>query len=162
VNEHDEPVGVASIKEAQEKGLIHRIARVMVEDKAGNVLLQKRVLNSSLFPGRWDNSAAGHVDAGESYHQAAERELSEEIGLKGVKLKEIGYYHHKSSFEDRKLDRFCRVYKVTVSPDQKFDLQPEEVSEVRWFTQDEVKDLITEHPEQITDGVLDVFRRFYP
>ena len=29
----------------------------------------------------WDNSCSGHVDAGESYAVAAERELMEEIGL---------------------------------------------------------------------------------
>ena len=32
-------------------------------------------------PGVWDSSAAGHVDAGEDYDEAALRELEEELGV---------------------------------------------------------------------------------
>ena len=43
--------------------------------------MQKRVLSKDENPGLWDSSAAGHVDSGESYDNAAKRELLEELGL---------------------------------------------------------------------------------
>ena len=161
VDEHDRPVSAATIAEAQAHGLTHRIARIMVDDGAGNLLLQKRTDDRRLYPGRWDNSAAGHVDAGESYLEAAARELAEEIGLKNVSLEEIGSYYHEGSFEGLILKRFNRVYRVTVLPSQHFDIQPEEVAAVEWFSLDKIKQQIQNQPELFTDGVIDVINRFY-
>ncbi|PIZ61953.1 hypothetical protein COY17_03305 [Candidatus Saccharibacteria bacterium CG_4_10_14_0_2_um_filter_52_9] len=161
VDENDEPIGTASISEAQAKGLVHRIVRIMVEDEAGNILLQKRTPDSELYPDRWDNSAAGHVDVDESYETAAKRELAEEIGLENVELEEIGYYRHIGNFEDRKLNRFSRVFKVVVPKETKFILQPDEVASVRWFDVDEAKELVVSHPDKVTDGVADVLKRYY-
>ena len=48
VDEHDQPVGAASMDEAQTKGLWHRIVRVMVEDGQGHVLLQLRGVMATL------------------------------------------------------------------------------------------------------------------
>lgn len=162
VDENDEPISSASIREALKEGLIHRIVRVMVEDADGNILLQKRTEGIELYPGRWDNSAAGHVDVEESYEVAARRELAEEIGLQTTKLREVGYYRHVSYFDQYKLNRFTKVYKVIVPSDTEFIIQPEEVSMVQWFTLAEVKQLVSGEPEKVTDGVTDVLKRYYP
>ncbi|HEX3444228.1 MAG TPA: NUDIX domain-containing protein [Chthoniobacterales bacterium] len=45
------------------------------------LFLQKRSWRKDQHPQRWDSSAAGHVDAGESYDDCAGRELSEELGI---------------------------------------------------------------------------------
>lgn len=82
VNDKDEVVGIVSYEEANERQLAHRIARVFVFDDAGRLYLQRRSLNMNSAPGLWDQSAAGHVDIGESYEQAAARELEEELGVK--------------------------------------------------------------------------------
>ena len=161
VNESDIPQGASTISEAQKQGLIHRIARVMVEDPAGNILLQKRQSDRSLYPNCWDNSAAGHVDEGEDYDTAAKREMFEEIGLKDVEIKELGYYQTNGSFEGRKLNRFNKAYKVVVPSDTVFRLESEEVSEVRWFTPEEAHKMLNENPDQVTDGIIEVFQRFY-
>jgi 16S rRNA (adenine1518-N6/adenine1519-N6)-dimethyltransferase len=161
VNEMDEMNGVATKDEAQKKGLYHRIVRIMVEDDAGNVLLQKRRADRKLYPNCWDNSAAGHVDADESYDIAANRELFEEIGLKGMQLKEIGYYKTNGTFGKRKLNRFNRVYTVVVPQNTVFKLQQQEVESVKWFSIEEVKKLVEQSPHDVTDGLIEVFERFY-
>lgn len=161
VDKKDKPIGSASKQESWEKGLIHRIVRFMVEDKQGNILLQKRSDALPLYPGRWDNSVAGHVDAGEDNLTAALRELKEEIGLTPDKLEEIGSYYNEATHQWRKLNRFNKVYRLVISPQQKIDFNPGEVSEVRWFSLGEVKKLIANHPEQTTDGLRDVIARFY-
>lgn len=45
------------------------------------VLLQKRAKSKKTWPGYYDVSTAGHIDAGESIVECAVREAEEEIGL---------------------------------------------------------------------------------
>ncbi len=161
VDENDEPIGGAKVEEIAQKGLIHRIIRVMVEDGAGNVLLQKRVDNSWVYPGCWDTSAGGHVDVGESYLVAAKRELAEEIGLSGVKLQEVGRFRHKAEFNNRRFDRFVGVYKTSVPKNTEFKLQESEVSAVKWFSLAEARQLAEQHPDQVTDGIPEILKRYY-
>lgn len=161
VDKNDKPIGSATKQESWEKGLIHRIVRFMVEDSQGNILLQKRSDKLPLYPGRWDNSAAGHVDAGEDYINAAKRELNEEIGLDAKTLEKIGDYYNEANHQWRKLNRFNRVYRLVIAPEQKIIFNPYEVSEVRWFSVNEAKKLIKEHPELTTDGLREVLTRFY-
>ncbi|SVE63201.1 uncharacterized protein METZ01_LOCUS516055, partial [marine metagenome] len=63
------------------KGLWHRAAHVLVFNTDGKVFLQLRSMSKDNNPGVWDSACSGHVDAGETYTKAAERELMEEIGL---------------------------------------------------------------------------------
>lgn len=81
VDEQDRPTGQVLDKTiVHGRGLLHRVAHVWITD--GNRLLQqRRGLKTKIMPGRWDASASGHVDPGETYVQAAQRELQEEVGL---------------------------------------------------------------------------------
>lgn len=159
VDTEDQPIGTASIGKAQKDGLIHRIVRIMVENSKGKILLQKRA-NKVTWPNCWDNSAAGHVDAGEDYLEAAKRELFEEIGLDGQDLTEIGKYYTDAVYQGRMLKRFNMVYKL-VTEETPSQLNPIEVTEVAWFTIEDTKKLIKTSPERVTDGLRDVINRYY-
>lgn len=63
------------------RGLRHRAVHVFVFNGAGEIFLQKRSRWKDKQPGKWDSSAAGHVDSGEDFASAARRELAEELGL---------------------------------------------------------------------------------
>jgi len=71
--------------------LIHRVVHVIVSDKQGNLLLQKRSMNKDVAPGRWDTSVGGHVQTGEDVHTAALREMREELGIEEC---EVSYLYH--------------------------------------------------------------------
>jgi 16S rRNA (adenine1518-N6/adenine1519-N6)-dimethyltransferase len=161
VNENDEVIGSAPKREAQEKGLIHRIAQIMVEDPEGRLLLQKRSLLTEFRPGQWDTSVGGHVDAGENYLDAAIREMQEEIGIKNLELLPLGKYRKNSRFEWRYLNRFYMAYRVLVPADTSFKLDPDEVAEVRWFTLEEVTQLLKQKKEEYSNGLKEVINRFY-
>lgn len=64
-----------------DRNLIHRCVFILVYHPDGRILWQQRSQSKDTHPGCWVTSASGHVDAGESYAQAAERELHEELGI---------------------------------------------------------------------------------
>jgi len=68
----------------------HRAVHMVLTNRAGEILLQKRSLWKDRNPGLWDASAAGHVDSGETYAEAASRELREELGVESPPLTRIG------------------------------------------------------------------------
>jgi len=162
VDENNNPVGSATKQEAWRDGLIHRVVRISILDKAGRLLVQKRSAQKELFPGRWDNSAAGHVDAGESYEQAALRELNEELGLKGVELEKLGDYYVDVTDDWRRMKRFTRSYKIVLQDSLPlFNLPRNEVESTEWMDIAKVKELVANHPGQVTDGLEQVMGRFF-
>ena len=58
------------------------VVHVCVFNGAGELLIQRRSAEKRAYPLRWDVSAAGAVDAGETPNRAAEREFREELGYK--------------------------------------------------------------------------------
>lgn len=82
VDKADHVVGASTIDRCLREGLLHRAIAVLVKRNNGAIVLQKRSRNDSWHPGMWTISCTGHVRRGESYHKAAIRELSEELGLK--------------------------------------------------------------------------------
>lgn len=70
--------------------LLHRAVHMLIFNARGEILLQKRSIWKDRNPGRWDSSAAGHVDSGENYLEAATRELSEELGIEVPGLERLG------------------------------------------------------------------------
>lgn len=160
VDANDQPAGGASKADIFKDGLLHRIARIMLFDESGMVLIQKRLADKTLFPGCWDNSAAGHVDEGEDYLTAAKRELSEEIGVE-ADLKEASYYRAYSEDRNKRLDRFTKIYTATIAHDSKFSLQPQEVAEVKWVSVDSLLDLVSSQPQNVTDGLMQACERLF-
>ena len=81
VDENNQVVGQATRAEVHARGWRHRALHVFVLNAAGELFLQKRSPWKDRHPDAWDSSAAGHLDAGETYAAAARRELREELGL---------------------------------------------------------------------------------
>lgn len=162
VDEKNEPIGGATKQEAWRNGLVHRIVRLAIFDTRGRMLVQKRSDQKELFPGRWDNSAAGHVDDGETYEQAALRELHEELGLTGVVLEDLGEYYVEVRDDWRIMKRFTRAYKIVLEdPLPVFQLPEDEVASTEWMEIADVHNLVNNHPDQVTDGLEQVMNRFY-
>ena len=154
VDKDDNVIGAGPQREAHEKGIIHRVIRIYLYNSKGELLIQKRGDHLRTNPGKWNESVAGHVDEGETYLQAAEREMEEEIGIRGVALKELKKIYTNES-EENKRKRFTTlysgVYDGEVHPD--FD----EVSEVRWVAPEALRKEISEHPERFTEGSRQCF-----
>jgi len=115
-------IGQASQEEVYEKKHGHRIVHVLViNPKTREVYLQQRAETKSFLPGYYCTSAGGHVHAGETYEQAAKRELYEEIGL-GTPVREV----HRFVFEADSHKRFIALFVTTAT--EGFDFKDKEVA----------------------------------
>ena len=86
VDHDDRVIGQAPRREVHARHLLHRATHVLVHDPNGRLFLQRRSMAKDTFPGCWDSSCSGHLDAGEDYPAAARRELGEELGWHDASL----------------------------------------------------------------------------
>jgi ADP-ribose pyrophosphatase YjhB (NUDIX family) len=84
------PFMLTPLKTASKLGLLRRIVLICLKNTRGMVYLQKHTESAPLYAGLWDVSAIGSVFAGESPEDAAERELFQQLGIRGAKLKAMG------------------------------------------------------------------------
>lgn len=126
--------------------LIHRSVRVMVfHPDGGSMLLQKRAAAKDIFPGRWDCAVGGHLDSGETYEEAAVREMGEELGLPpNLPLKHLFDMKVRNEIESENVREFSTV---SGGP---FTIQRSELDEVRFFSFAELKRIRKEHQEEMT------------
>ena len=81
VSEEDHVIGGAERATVHGDNLRHRAVHILIFNEKGELFLQKRSRRKDRHPCLWDSSAAGHVNAGEEYDEAAARELEEELGV---------------------------------------------------------------------------------
>lgn len=141
VDEHDTILGEVPREKAHEEGLLHRIAVVYVTNVQGEILIQERM------DGRLDHSSAGHVDPGETYLDAAKRELCEELGICEATLTDVGYTRTDERYKGAHIRHQFAVYKTIAEPKQ---LNTEEVKRVYWESPLSVLEKMKNDPEHIT------------
>lgn len=156
INEKDEVFNILPRKEAHAKLQLVRIAAVLVINDENKILLQKASPNKSpRFANKWTYSAAGHVDAGEAYEQAAIREGKEELGISIETPKYIGIsrvIHEKTG----KLGPFHHVFKT--HSNGPFVMDETEAQELRFFTLNEIQEMILTHPDTVVDNLKEAIK----
>jgi isopentenyldiphosphate isomerase len=112
--------------------LIHRVAHVLVVNRDGHILLQKRSMTKDVQPGRWDTSVGGHLDPGEGYRVAALREMREELGICDVPIEFLYRSRIRNDFESENIATFFTRY------DGEICFDPVEIDAVRFFSAEEI------------------------
>ena len=144
-DENRVPLGKTAERYGKKKcGEYRMVVHVCLFGTDGRLLIQRRTESKHIWPGRWDVSIGGGVDAGETSRQGAEREFLEELGypldLTGIRPSVT--VNFGGGFDDYYIVK--RDLDIT-----QLRLQMEEVAEVRWVTRAEALELL-EKDEFIT------------
>ena len=119
--------------------------------REGQVLLVHRAPWRLHHPDRW-GLVGGHVEPGESPHEAVQRECHEEIGVGIQAPRPI-----PMTFEDPTLD--VHAFLVTGwDGGEPVNAAPEEHDEIRWWRPDELAGALLAHPSCLPDirGALEL------
>ena len=122
-------------KEIYKDSDFHRTVHIWIINSNNEILVQKRNLKKSTFPGLWAISVAGHVRSGETSEEAALRELKEEIGQKLNKedLKYLFTVKRTQKVNDGTLNAIDDVYLVKLDIDvENTKLQFSELTDIKY------------------------------
>ncbi len=137
-DENRVPLGRVAERHAKKgQGEYRMVVHVCIFNSLGQLLIQRRSPEKTVWPELWDVSVGGGVDAGETSRQGAVREVSEELGydLDLTGLRPAVTVNFEGGFDD--------FFVVTRDLDlQGLRLQKEEVSDVRWVTLEESLDML--------------------
>lgn len=154
VDKNDKLIGcVKTVFEAHESRLPHRVVAIFVFNKEGKLYLQVHKKSE----GRFDHTVGGHVDAGETYDEAAYRETSEEVNIADTALNKLteGLY----SDEGSRIHVFA-IYECLAPEGWKF-ISNDEVEELVLMNIPDVVEMMnTFGTQKFTGGFMSTMRKY--
>jgi len=148
VDENDRIVGEASRRAVHEKELRHRAVHIFIYNRQGELFLQKRSIWKDKYPGRWDSSAAGHLNAGSTYDESADRELAEELGIEHCPLQFLA----KLPASPATGMEFIQLYRGEYHGELR--LAPPEIEAGEFFPLPLIQEWVSKRPEDFAPGFL--------
>ena len=146
--------GYMDLHEALDAYKIRAVVRVFLFNTEGELLLQKRG-PEVIVPNRWDHSAGGHIDEGQTPEQAAYAELSEELGCKDIPLTFRDERYFEESYGDFSARSYDYIFTGAISRDATITTN-EEVAEVRWITLEQLKQEVRENPDDFMQSLQEI------
>lgn len=155
VDRGDRVIGSLSRSEIHARGLLHRAVHLWLRNPKGEILLQRRSLSKDREPGKWTSSVSGHVNAGEEYDAAMQREIPEEIGVTAqscANLKRIGYFPACRETDQE----FVWLYQAHHAGP--FQADPSEVAALEWFDPEKLSRLIEAQPQDFSSCLIHLWK----
>jgi isopentenyldiphosphate isomerase len=143
VDEDDNDIGTKD-KDKLSPDDIYRVARLILINPKGELLLAQRAFVKKMDPGVWGLAVEGTVEADETYDSNIRKEAQEEIGVTlgrlelGPKLRMRGKFNH-----------WCQFFITTI--DLELDLlvlQKDELETVRWCSKAAIQEEVASYPER--------------
>lgn len=131
-------------------GLWHKGVHVWVFNSMGGLFLKKRAKDKEFYPEHLED-VGEHLKPGESFEEAAQRGLEEELGIKGVKLEKLA--EAKMCFPEKNCE-LIELWKCTFNG--KIRENKEECFGGKFFSLGEIEEMIKER-EKITPWFKELF-----
>ena len=153
VDENDVVINTLPRREIHAGKHLHRAVHVFVRNKLGEIYLQFRSHLKDTHGLKWDSSASGHVDPGESYHDCAVREMWEEIWVepKG-ELVRIARIDASEATDLEFIEVFLGEAKGRLR------IHGKEVDSGRWFSPAFIEEWIGKRPQDFATGFITCFK----
>ncbi|NOQ14190.1 MAG: NUDIX domain-containing protein [Methyloprofundus sp.] len=155
VDENDQFIENKPRNQVHQLGLRHRAVHILVFNDQQQLFLQKRSLSKDINAGLWDTSAAGHVDAGESYDACAHRETIEELG---VCVDESLSFLFKLPAKPETGMEFVQVYRSLHNGP--FTLEAGEIDAGEWFASKDISQRVANNDPTLTDTFKTLWLKF--
>lgn len=158
VSKNDHVLGLMDKMEAHENGLLHRAFSVFLFNDKNEMLLQQRSADKYHSPGQWTNACCSHPRDSESYLQAAQRRIFEELGIH-CELEEKFHFIYKASVGNGLIEHeLDHVFIGNYSTD--FSLNKKEVSAIRFISNVELDKEMAETPENFTEWFKIILKEY--
>ncbi|MGN1344658.1 MAG: isopentenyl-diphosphate Delta-isomerase [Traorella sp.] len=148
VNYDDGFEGVEEKMKAHESGLLHRAFSVFLfhDEK---ILIQKRASSKYHCGSLWTNTCCSHPRLNESVLEAALRRLDEELGIVVDHLDEVGHFVYYYPFSNGLIE-YEYDHVLIGEYDGDYQLNYEEVDDLKWVDIQEVKEDVRLNPSKYT------------
>lgn len=149
VDENDKKIGLIEKEEAHlGEGKLHRAFTSFVFNKKGEALIAKRSKGKMLWPLVWDSACASHPRKGESYEEATERRLKEELGF-SCQTKRVDNFLYHVAYRDIGFEyEYC--VNMIGNYDGKVDHVKDEVEEWKWISIEDLRRNMEKDPDSYT------------
>ena len=155
VNDNDEVIGVKRRGEIHAEGLMHRAVHILLFNSQGELFLQKRSLSKDEQPGKWDSSAAGHVDTGEAYLDCACREIDEELGIVVDQPLQALFKLPATRYTG---NEHCMIYRYCF--DGQLVLQADEIDDGEWVDPATMDRRVVDEDPLLTEAISLIWKRY--
>lgn len=155
-DERDRVIGQLPRSVVHARKLPHRAVHVFVFNSRGELLLQLRSARKDEYPLCYTSSASGHLGSGETYAQAAPRELEEELGLRGCDLEWLAKFPAGPGTSQE----HTVLYRTSSDVIPRID--PDEIASAEFYPLDEIARMLEREPERFSPclvTLLEWYRR---
>ena len=159
VNKEDKILGLMGKTEAHEKGFLHRAISIIVFNADKEMLIQQRADEKYHWAGIWSNAVCTHPRDGESYLDAANRRLFEELGF-NTELTEVFDFIYKAKDEESGLTEHELDHVFVGQYNGDIPFNPSEVKAVRWVSMTNLLVEIEGNPEKFSFWFKIILKEF--
>jgi isopentenyl-diphosphate delta-isomerase len=158
VDNLDNPLGIMDKLEAHQKGLLHRAFSVFIWNKNKELLIHKRAANKYHSANLWTNTCCSHPQPNEATMNAAKRRLQEEVGF-STDIQHRFHFIYKTELENNLIEHeldhvFIGEYNGDFTPN------PDEISETRWISIENLKKEIETKPDNFTYWFKEIISKY--
>ncbi len=158
ISEKDEILGVMEKMQAHENGLLHRAFSVFLFNEKGEMLLQKRASTKYHSPNQWTNAVCSHPRIDETYIEGAKRRLKEELGIETEITPKFHFIYKADVGQNLWEHELDHVFTGDFNGAVK--MNPDEVSEVRYVTMQDLENEMESHPENFTEWFKIILKEY--
>lgn len=159
VDENDRVVGEMEKMQAHKRARLHRAVSVFIVNSRKEWLLQKRADEKYHSAGLWSNTSCTHPLKDEDSEICAKRRLKEEMGI-DAELQYVFNFIYRAELNNALCEHELDHVYIGMT-DEKPEVNPDEVSEWKYVSYDELKRDLKDHPERYTAWFKKMHKKIY-
>lgn len=127
-------------------GIPHLAFMMFLVNEKGKVILAKRSLKKTMWPGVWDTAVVSHVLPEETPFEAAKRRAGEEAGVEVSSVVKLGAFYYFKRQNGTCENEYC--YVLLSRTDKEIKPNEVEIDKIKNVTIEKLEKDVKKHPEK--------------